>query len=206
MILKINKNFFFIKIIIILICFFFNINLINNIKFLLFFKKINDDISKIIKYLKLCNNQFKTLKIFKKYKIPIISIISPIYNRERYILRFLKSIQYQNFDNLEIIFIDDYSQDNSVNLIKELRKKDKRIKLIKNLINKGTFICRNLGVQFSLGNYIILPDPDDILSNNILNQCYIYAIRYNYEIIRFKRYKDKDINNNLKFYKDINLI
>ena len=122
---------------------------------------------------------------------PKISIISTIYNRGKFLLRFLISIQFQNFYDLEIILIDDHSQDNSVELINGYKKKEKRIKLIKNSINKGTFICRNLGAIYSKGKYIIFPDPDDILSKNIINLCYKYAKKYDYEIIKFNIYIGK---------------
>ena len=123
-----------------------------------------------------------------KVKNPKISIISPVYNREKYIARFLKSIQYQNFKEIEIILIDDFSRDNSVKLIKKYKNIDKRIKLLKNIINKGTFKSRNLGFLYSKGQYVIFPDPDDILSKNILNLCYRYAKKYKYKVIRFNIY------------------
>ena len=89
---------------------------------------------------------------------------------------------------LSYIVIDDCSIDNSVNIINEYKKKDERIFLIKNKKNRGTFIVRNLGVLYSKGKYVILPDPDDILSKNILKIGYYYAEKYNYEIIRFSSY------------------
>jgi glycosyltransferase involved in cell wall biosynthesis len=64
------------------------------------------------------------------------------------------------------------------------QKIDERIKIIKNKKNKGTFISRNIGVLFSRGKYIVLPDPDDILSKDILNICYKYAEKYNLHLIR----------------------
>ena len=62
-----------------------------------------------------------------KNEIPKISIISPIYNREKYILTFLRSIQNQFFDNIEIIFVDDFSSDNSVKSIENYQIEDERI-------------------------------------------------------------------------------
>ena len=59
----------------------------------------------------------------KKYSI------SPVYNREKFLLRFIKSIQHQNFFDIEIIFVDDNSSDNSAKVIKKYMKKDKRILL-----------------------------------------------------------------------------
>ena len=90
-----------------------NFNYINE------FKKIED-------YLKFCNNALIKIKK-KKYENPKISIISPIYNRGKYVKRFIKSILNQNFNKIEIIFIDDCSHDNTKSLIKKYQKKDKRI-------------------------------------------------------------------------------
>lgn len=65
--------------------------------------------------------------------------------------------------------------------------------LIKNIKNKGTFVARNIGVIFSRGKYIIIPDPDDILSKNIIHTCYYFAKKYNYEIIKFLQYNGFNI-------------
>ena len=62
---------------------------------------------------------------------------------------------------------------------------------MKNKKKKGTFITRNLGFLYSKGQYIILPDPDDIISKNIIKECFIYANKFNYEIIKFNAYIGK---------------
>jgi glycosyltransferase involved in cell wall biosynthesis len=184
---------------------FINIFLINlifvNFKIILFFNNLfsfieyKKEFTNIEIFLNLTKKK-KDKKIFKKINAPKISIISPLFNNDRYILRFLNNIQFQNFINLEIILIDDCSKDNSIKIIEEYKKYDKRIILIKNKKNRGTFISRNLGVLYSNGKYIIIPDPDDILSKNILNICYKYAEKYNFEIIRFNRYRG---NNEIVF-------
>ena len=153
---------------------------------------------------KQCNDQ-KAINEFKNIDKPKISVISPVYNREKYIFRFIRSIQIQNFYELEMIFIDDNSSDKSVNLIKKYMKKDKRIKLIKNRKNRGTFKARNIGALYSKGKYIIIPDPDGILSSNILNVCYNYAEKYKYDIIRFNTYLGRGklfLNNFAKNHED----
>ena len=148
--------------------------------------------NKIDNFFEFCNNYQSTIKKkYKKNKNPKISIISPIYNREKYLLRFLISIESQNFNNLEIIFIDDCSKDNSVNVIKKYQENDQRIILIKQNKNKGTFIARNLGALYSRGEYLIFPDPDDILLKDILNYCYYFAEKHNFEMIRFNIYLGK---------------
>ena len=103
----------------------------------------------------------------------------------------MRSIQNQFFDDIEIIFIDDLSKDNSIKIIKKYQKEDNRIILLKNKKNKGTFISRNIGALKSKGEYLIFPDSDDILSQKILPLCYRTAKKYNYEMIRFNMYSEK---------------
>ena len=148
-----------------------------------------NEFKKIELYLKICIQNKKKSTIIYKNKKPKISIISPVFNREKYISRFINCIQKQIFNNIEIIFIDDNSLDNSARIIEKYQKEDSRIILIKNKKNKGTLISRNLGVLYSKGKYIILPDPDDIISKSILYICNKYAEKYKYELIRFNVYK-----------------
>ena len=175
---------FFIKIFIFINLFYFKIILI--FKIFHSFIDYQKEYRNIEYFLKFSYNK-KFNKKKKNYE-PKISVISPLFNSERYILRFLKNIQFQNFKNIEIILIDDNSRDKTKKIIEEYQKEDERIILLKNKNNKGTFICRNLGVSFSKGKYIIIPDPDDIISRNILVICYKYAEKFNYEIILFNRY------------------
>ena len=148
--------------------------------------KIKFEIYKINSFLKFCSNQNNNIKKFMKRKNPKISIISPIYNREKCLMRFLKNLQYQNFKDIEIIFVDDFSKDNSANIIEKFQAKDKRIILIKNRKNKGTFVTRNIGVLFSKGKYLNIPDPDDILSKDILHNCYMISKKFKYDIFQTK--------------------
>ena len=189
---KVNREFFFfIKFIITIALIIPNTNKFINLNFIHSYILSKIEFIKYEKFLNICENKFKRLIKFKKVNNPEISIISPVFNRERYILRFLLSIQYQNFKNIEIIFIDDSSRDYSAKLINKFKNIDKRIKLLKNFINQGTFKSRNIGIIYSKGQYAIFPDPDDILSENILSLCYKYAKKYKYEVIRFNIY---DVN------------
>ena len=193
-------NFKYNKIIFLLIIFFIISNLIivifffiSYIKYYVSYYKIKQEYKKNEYYLKFCeNDKLKIKKIYKKCKEPKISIISPIFNSENYIVRFLKSIQYQNFNPIEIIIIDDFSNDNSVKLLENLKKQDQRIIIIKNLKNKGTFITRNIGIIYSKAKYLIAPDPDDILAKNILCTGYKLIEKFDYDIIRFNMYIGKE--------------
>ena len=200
-----QKKFLFTKIFILLLLIYYDFDLLTNINNLNSYIENEKQIQKIENYFKFCNDfKSKKIKRFQKMKKPEVSIISPLYNRERYILRLLRSIQYQTFHNIEIILVDDNSIDNSVQLIEELQQIDERIILIKNKKTKGTFVARNIGVQYSSGKYITIPDPDDIISKDILRTCYLYAEKFKYELIRFNSYVGgrklgfQDIINNIE--------
>jgi glycosyltransferase involved in cell wall biosynthesis len=187
---KLIKNIIFFLIIIVVINFIqkfliSKINVYSKIELI----RMKKELKKNLNYLYFIKNKQIIINRHKRIRKPKVSIISPIYNREKFIQKFLKIIQSQSFLRLEIIFIDDCSKDNSINLIEEYKKKDERILLIKNIFNKGTFISRNIGALYSKSKYIILPDPDDILDRNIINICFKYSEKYNYEMIRFNIYK-----------------
>ena len=175
-------------------------------------KSKDNDFKKIEIFYILCNKGILLNKnFFKRNNNPKISIISPIYNKEKYLLRFLRSVQNQFFDDIEIILVDDNSKDDSLEKIDKLMKKDERILLIKNKNNRGTLRSRNDAVLFSNGKYLIFLDPDDILSYDILSYnylsivffrkrksrkrawrlttCYNISESHNYEILRFNIYE-----------------
>ena len=197
-----DKIVLIIKVLIIIIFLFYRINFISKIIVYFSYIEKENEIKEMNRYFIIySNNKPRKIKKFKKIKNPIISIISPIYNRERYLPRLIKSIQYQYFKDIEIILVDDFSIDNSVAIIERYQKEDQRIILIKNKKNRGTFVTRNVGVLCSKGKYVIIPDPDDFISKNILNLCYYYAEKYKYEIIKFNSYIGKG---KLQFNKIVN--
>ena len=157
-------------------------------------KELKKEILKAEQYYKICQNEIilkkNRNKKFKENENPKISIISTIYNKERYILRFLRSIQNQSYENIEIILIDDFSEDNSIKRIENIKKEDERIILLKNKKNKGTLISRNLGIFLSKGKYVIIPDSDDILLKDLVIQCLNLAEENSYNIIRFQTLLD----------------
>ena len=109
---------------------------------------------------------------FYKRANPKISIIITVYNQGYYLKTSYAYIQKQDLKDIEIIFVDDASSDNSSFIIKELMKNDKRIIYLKNYVNKKQFYSINLGVLNSKGEYILSIDPDDLVLNNILLKAY----------------------------------
>ena len=124
---------------------------------------------KLEEYLRICNTtSLIKNKSFKKARNPKFSIITPILNKCRTLQRYIRSIQYQTFKNIEIIFIDDHSTDDTIKIIENMQKEDGRIILLKNKQRKGTLITKNIGVYKSKGEFLLFVDPDDIISENIL--------------------------------------
>ena len=202
-----NKKFFFIKLSIIVIFLYYNDTILSYINNFISYIKIKNDFKNLETFFKFCDDNIKIIKKFNNKVNPKVSVISPIYNRERFLIRFLKSIQHQSFNDIEIILIDDNSTDNGFKILEEYQKEDKRIKLIKNKRNKGTFITRNIGVLFSKSKYVFLPDPDDLISKDIIRTCLYYAEKYKLEMIRYDLYRGNkhkikftDIKENILVY------
>ncbi len=78
-----------------------------------------------------------------------ISIIIPLFNAEKFIARALESCIRQTYSNIEIIVVDDKSEDKSIEIVKQFCQTDERIHLIENSSNLGPFACRNKGVIYA---------------------------------------------------------
>ena len=91
-----------------------------------------------------------------------VSIIIPYFNKKDYIHSTLNSVFKQTYKNFEILIIYDDPSKKDLDLIKELKKKDKRIRLIINKKNIGPGYSRNKGLDKAKGNYIAFLDSDDL--------------------------------------------
>ena len=104
-----------------------------------------------------------------------ISVIIPTYNRAKSIIQSINSVLKQTYHNLELLIIDDCSNDKTESLISNI--KDKRIKYIKLKEHKGASFARNLGIKMSTGKYITFQDSDDIYHINKIEKQYLNLIR-----------------------------
>lgn len=93
---------------------------------------------------------------------PKVSIVIPVYNTEKYLDECLKSIENQTLKEIEIICVNDGSKDNSLVILKDHAKKDKRIRIF-NQKNSGVSVARNNGIKIARGKYIMFIDSDDIV-------------------------------------------
>lgn len=93
---------------------------------------------------------------------PLVSIIVPVYNVERYIKRCVDSLQGQTLQNIEIILVDDGSKDNSGRLCDEFAQQNPRIHVIHKQ-NAGQGLARNDGLNIAKGRYVLFIDSDDFI-------------------------------------------
>lgn len=102
---------------------------------------------------------------------PLISVIVPIYNVEKYLDKCVDSIVNQTYKNLEIILVDDGSPDNCPAMCDEWAKKDSRIKVI-HKTNGGLSDARNFGIDIASGNYLFFLDSDDFIDKDCIQKLF----------------------------------
>ena len=120
-------------------------------------------------------------------KKPKLSIIIPIYNGEDYISPLVSSIQIQSLKQIEIVFVDDFSQDETYEKLLEAQKKEKRIKIIKNKKNRGIMYSRLYGALQSSGSYVTFIDCDDLyINSDLLENAYNTAVQKDLDLIQYE--------------------
>lgn len=106
-----------------------------------------------------------------------ISIIVPIYNREKYLRQCIDSILNQTHTNLELILIDDGSEDDSSQICDEYGQKDARV-IVKHQPNRGVSAARNAGLDLATGDYIAFVDSDDYIEERMY-ECLLSMLKSN---------------------------
>jgi glycosyltransferase involved in cell wall biosynthesis len=102
-------------------------------------------------------------------KQPLVSILMTAYNRELYIAEAIESVLSQNYQNYELIIVDDFSSDRTVEIARTFELIDKRIKVYVNKQNIGQFPNRNLAASYAKGEYLKYVDSDDLIFPNTLD-------------------------------------
>lgn len=117
----------------------------------------------------------------------LVSIIIPAYNVEKYIQRCLESLFNQTYENIEIILIDDGSQDRTGEICHELSQKDTRLSYVYKK-NEGQGIARNLGIELSKGEFITFADADDWCDSKYVEKMYLSMKAYHTDICVCDKY------------------
>lgn len=126
---------------------------------------------------------------------PKVSIIIPVYNTEKYLSRCLNSLVKQTLHDIEIICINDGSEDNSLSILENYASSDERIVLIDQK-NQGQSVARNRGIEIARGKYIGFVDSDDWVDYNYFEKLYCAAENNNCDIavagiIRLSKFNKK---------------
>lgn len=120
---------------------------------------------------------------------PFVTIIIPVYNSERWLVRCLDSVINQTFREIEILLIDDGSSDKSAEICDEYASKDSRIRVIHQQ-NKGVSAARQKGVNCAIGEYVIHVDSDDWVEKDMIEQLYSKAIEGDYDMVVCDYYEE----------------
>lgn len=113
--------------------------------------------------------------------LPLISVIIPVFNREKCIEKCLESIIRQTYTNIEIVVVNDGSTDNSLNICKRFSSEDSRMLLI-DKTNNGVSSARNAGLDVSKGDFIAFVDSDDWVEQDFIEILYKTLICNNVDI------------------------
>lgn len=107
----------------------------------------------------------------------LVSIITPVYNSEKFLEECIQSVVSQAYENWEHILVDDCSTDDSVKIIEKYASLDNRVKLIKLSKNSGAGFARNTAIEVAKGKFIAFLDADDYWHKDKLNKQIAYMLR-----------------------------
>ena len=171
------------------------------------FDSIDVAFNKSLNFIKSCLlSELINFPSYYNFDNPKISVVIPLFNCEKYILRAVRSIQLQNISNFEIILIDDDSKDNTTILIEKIANEDKRIKLIKNKNNMGVLYSRSIGILSSKGKYLYTLDNDDMFLNaDVIDTITNISENGNFDIVEFKALSNRILNQDLLMKNQKNL-
>ena len=130
-------------------------------------------------------------------RIPLVSVIIPMYNSAKFIPQTLESLCYQTMQDFEVVVIDDDSTDNSVEVVEGFKPRfNGRLHVIKLPKHTGTpGLPRNVGIQYARGKYIFFLDSDDLFTKTALEELSTLAEQYQAEVVntnlRFGLWKGK---------------
>lgn len=117
---------------------------------------------------------------------PLVSIIMPVYNCEKFLSESIESVISQSYQNWELIIVDDGSKDNSIAIIEVYVEKDSRIRLYKNQSEEhGPGIARNYGMEQISGKYTYFIDADDWIEKELLQDTVTLAEKTDADIVPF---------------------
>lgn len=110
----------------------------------------------------------------------LVSVIMPTYKCGQFIGESIRSVQAQTFTNWELIIVDDCSEDGTVDVVLDFKKKDARIQLLQNAYNSGSAVSRNVAIKHAKGRWIAFLDSDDLWEPDKLEKQIKFMVENNY--------------------------
>lgn len=118
-----------------------------------------------------------------KNTVPVISIVIPVYNVEKYLPKCIDSVVNQTLENIEIIIVNDGSKDNSLQIMQEYAKKDSRVKVIDKK-NSGYGNSMNQGLAAATGKYIGIVESDDFIAEDMYETLYSLTLDGTVDVVK----------------------
>lgn len=135
----------------------------------------------------------------------LISIVIPTYNRASIIHRTIDSIKRQKYQNWECFVVDDYSLDETEEVVNQYHLLDERIKFIRNNRTKGAQGARNTGIIASSGEWIVLFDSDNVMHPNFLERCKDAIEANKVDVVTvWSNVVDSNTNSIIRYFKWVN--
>lgn len=128
----------------------------------------------------------------KEEDSPLVSIIIPMFNEEENIKRNIESILEGSYENIEIIVVDDNSDDEGTKILNRYLEIDERVHLIKNEKNKGASYSRNIALDKAKGKYVMFLDADDWAEKDLVSVLVKNALEDNLDIVQINYIKEED--------------
>lgn len=130
----------------------------------------------------------------------LVTVVIPSYNSEKFINECLDATVGQTYSDIEILLVDDGSEDSTIDICREYGKTDERIRVIPSTF-KGVSATRNIGIDNANGQYIVFFDADDFPEKELI-ECYVRAIKEwkdkNVSFITCGMYYDNNVNKNVE--------
>lgn len=123
-----------------------------------------------------------------------ISVVVPVYNTQAYLSRLIKSLKNQSYGNIELVFVNDGSTDNSLQILTKELKDVKNAKIINNEQNLGTLLSRYKGFLQCTGDYVMCVDSDDFIHEKYIENILRYSQKYNCEVVMANYVRVKQVD------------
>lgn len=127
-------------------------------------------------------------------KSPLLSVIIPVYNVEKYLRECVDSVLNQDLKDMEILLVDDCSTDSTARICREYASKDARIKFFEMPENRGPGVARNIALDYADGDYCTFVDADDLLAPEAFSTMVAFAKRNDLDIVRCEVGRFTDTN------------